>query len=236
MMSRIDEYLAERDEDRKIRLPNYYYVTDLTKPCLRQAYYNIIEDRRFPIETLRIFEAGNILEDYWVKILDKDPNIRVLGTQFPAYYIRDELIIHGRVDVLTQTNRNIIVAHEVKTASSCHWMKNPKPEHLKQIQFYLSCLDIENGVIDYLDKSALLRGENVIDISFPVKRDKTVAEEMIQHALTLKSHVDAKEIPEGNPEAWGGRICGYCLYKDLCDSLPRIKNVPQVTENDTKDT
>ena len=234
-MSRIDEYLKHKDDDRKIRLPNYYYVTDLTKPCIRQAYYDIVEDRTFPIETLRIFEAGNILEDYWVTILEKTQGISVLNIQTPAYYIDDDIIIHGRVDALTQHDDNRIVAHEIKTASSCHWMKKPKPEHVQQLQFYLYCLNIEDGVIDYLDKGAFLKGKTIIDLSFPVKKDKEVAEQMIKHALTLKNYVDNKTTPMGNSEAWNGRICDYCLYNDLCDTLPRTNICEHCgNEKDTK--
>ena len=221
-MSRIDEFLKWKNETRKVRPPNYYYVTDLTKPCQRQAYYSIVEDRPFPVETLRIFEAGNIMEDYWAKVLEKDPDIRILGTQVPAYYIDEEInniVIHGRIDILAQHDDGPIIAHEVKTASSCHWMREPKPEHYEQIQFYLSCLNIENGVLDYLDKNALLRGKTNIDISFPVKQDESVAHNMINRAIKLKAAVDQKLPPPGNPEAWNGKICDYCLFKDICSEF-----------------
>ena len=185
---------------------------------MRQAYYDVTEDKPFPVETLRIFEAGNILEDYWVEILRKNPDIYVLGTQVPAYHVVGDLIIHGRVDVLTQHNKNRIVAHEVKTASSCHWMKEPKPEHNEQLQFYLYCLELEHGVIDYLDKGALLRGGTEVDLSFPIELDRKIGKELISRALNLKSCVDKKTLPVSNSDAWGGKVCGYCLYKDLCDS------------------
>lgn len=221
-MSRIDEFLSWKNETRKVRPPNHYYVTDLTKPCQLQAYYSIVEDRPFPVETLRIFEAGNVLEDYWVKVLENDPCIRILGKQVPAYYIDEEinnLVIHGRIDILAQHDDGPIIAHEVKTASSCHWMNEAKPEHYEQLQFYLSCLNIENGVIDYLDKSSMLQGRNIIDKSFPIKQNESVAHNMIHRALKLKAAVDQKLPPKGNPEAWNGKVCNYCLYKDICSEF-----------------
>ena len=73
-MSIIDEYLKWKEQDRRIQPPNILYVTQLTKPCLQQAWLGIHHDREHAIETLRIFDAGNVLEDHWVDILRSSPH------------------------------------------------------------------------------------------------------------------------------------------------------------------
>jgi len=220
-MSIIDEYLLRREETRRVRSPNMLYATDLTHPCLRQITFNIEYDYPHPINTLRIFAAGRVLEDHWVDILNEHKSIHIVATQLPAYYYfnigRTPWEIHGRVDILCQHDRDGLVIHEVKTAKTTHWMKDPKPEHIQQLQFYMGTLGVEKGEIDYLDKTSFLQGDTEIDKSFTVNRDRKIFNETITRAKSIATLLGSPSgLPEPNPKAWGGRICDYCLYEDLC--------------------
>ena len=215
-MSLVDAYLRSRQHIKKIRPRGTLYVTDLVKPCLLQAYYSITQPREYPVEKLRIFEAGNVLEDFWAQILSDNLGVRVLGTQVPAYYVTDDLEIHGRVDVLAQHDNEAIVAHEVKSAKSAHWMETPRDGHVEQLQFYLNVLDINQGQVDYLDKEAFVQGENPIDKSFQITRNPTIFYTLISRAGTLSLSLKNGVPPLGNREAWNGRVCEYCQYSDLC--------------------
>ena len=64
--SLIDEYLAEKEANGKIRENNVLFVTDLTKECLRNAYYDITIDTPATPKQLRIFASGNMIEEFWV--------------------------------------------------------------------------------------------------------------------------------------------------------------------------
>jgi len=220
-MSIIDEHLKQREADRRVQPPRILYVTQLTHPCPQQIWLNIHHDREHKIETLRIFDAGRVLEDHWIDILRKRDDTAVLATQLPAYHYFDlegeEWEIHGRIDALCQHDRDGLVVHEVKTAKTTHWMKNPKPEHLAQLQFYMNTLGVEQGQIDYLDKTAWLTGNNVIDKCFPVKANPNEYYRIFQVAGQISTAIKKAKVPEANPKAWGGRICDYCLYEDLCE-------------------
>jgi CRISPR/Cas system-associated exonuclease Cas4 (RecB family) len=219
-MSLVDAYLRSRQQVRKIRPRGTLYVTDLVKPCLLQAYYSITQPREYSVEKLRIFEAGNVLEDFWAQILSDNLGVRVFGTQVPAYFIADDLEIHGRVDVLAQHSNASIVAHEVKSAKSAHWMETPRDGHVEQLQFYLNVLDINQGQVDYLDKESFVLGENPIDKSFQIIRDPSIFYLLISRAGTLSQALKTGILPEANREAWNGRICDYCQYQDLCKPPP----------------
>jgi len=237
-MSLIDEYLLEKEENRRVRLPQTLYVTDLTRPCLKETFLDITHDRPHPVETLRIFNAGRVLEDYWVDLLDQRKDIAVLATQLRARYafkITDtalkpryepaEYDIHGRVDILCQHDKDGVVVHEVKTAKTTYWMKEPKPEHVDQLQFYLNVLGVRHGQIDYLDKTVFLQGRDPrrpdepvqIDKSFPVKTEQRPFYDIVMRAHLIAVCLETGEPPEANPDAWGGRVCDYCLYRDLCE-------------------
>lgn len=219
-MSLVDEYLAHREEDRKLRAPNTLFVTDLTKPCQLNAYLDIVEDRPAPPETLRIFEAGRLVEDWWVGILNQSKNIKVLGTQLTARYDGGDYTIHGRVDALCQHDNSRLVVHEVKSAKTAHWMKEPKPEHVEQLQFYLNALGVEWGVVDYCDKTVLLHGFDprrpdepaTVDKSFTVQSDPNTYAELIKRARFLWECWAGRNMPDASR----GWQCDYCLYHDIC--------------------
>jgi len=220
-MSIIDEHLKQRETDRRVQPPRILYVTQLTHPCPQQIWLNIHHDREHPIETLRIFDAGRVLEDHWVNILRKRDDITVLNTQLPAYHYFDiegeEWEIHGRIDILCQHDNESLVLHEVKTAKTTHWMKTPREGHVAQLQFYLNALGIENGQIDYLDKTAWLTGNNKIDKSFHIKADKNDYYRILQTAGQISTAITKATVPEANPDAWNKRVCQYCNYQDLCE-------------------
>jgi len=228
-VSLIDVYLRKKQSSPKPRSDGVLYVSDITKACLLQSYFSVTHPRNFPIETLRIFEAGNVLEDYWDKILEGEFSITVLATQLPAYYFEKGLEIHGRVDVLAQHNNMKLVVHEVKSARSAHWMSGPRDAHLEQIQFYMGALEVDNGQVDYLDKEAFTQGENPIDLSFPVKRSPYVYYYLLQRARDLMKALNDGDPPVPNPHAWGGRVCDYCQYVDLCP-----EKQPNSVARDTK--
>jgi len=222
-MSIIDEYLRLREENRRIRAPNTLYTTDLTHPCPRQIWLNIMHDDPFPPETLRIFDAGRVLEDHWVGVLEKKKDIAVIATQLPARHFfkvdGEEWSIHGRVDILCQHDYDGLIVHEVKTTKNLYYIKRqgPRQEHIDQIQFYINALGVKHGQIDYLDKEAWLTGEREVDKSFPIEANDTIYSYLTLAAEQIAKDIKYANLPDPNPDAWGGRICDFCRYRKLCE-------------------
>lgn len=214
-MSIIDEYLVSRPS--KDRANGIIYVTDLVKPCLRQAYLDIKSPKQFDASTLRIFEAGRMIEDWWLGVLRVTPGYSVLGQQLVARWpLKNGGSIHGRIDALVQVNDGALVVHEVKSAKSLAYMNGAaKPEHVAQLQFYLNVLNVEWGQIDYLDKSVLLQGGGDaarVDQSFSVQRDPAAFAALVGRATLLLIALRADELPMWT-QGWQ---CDYCLHKGGC--------------------
>jgi len=214
----VDKYLKARPN--KKRPKGMLYVTDLTKSCQRNAYYSIVTPgTEYPKNTLRIFESGNMVEAWWTEVLDKDPTIDIIGTQVKCYYIDREadIEIHGRLDILCQHNNTKLVAHEVKSIKTTHYLKGkPKDSHYQQLQFYLNSLGLDFGWVDYLAKDIMLGGGKVddnVDTCFLVERDFNVFSEMIQRAKRLNGYLGPHDAP-----AEKGWLCDYCQFKELCEN------------------
>lgn len=200
--SLVDEYLAEKEVDGKIREPNTLYTTELTKECLRNSYRNIIIDTPPDAKSLRVFSSGDTIEDFYVnKVLRNTKDIKVIGTQLPARYIDpvENFKLHGRIDVLCQHDDNKIVIHEVKSIKNFYYLNDAKPDHKLQLQFYLGCSGIEYGSIDYLSKENMLQGLDIVDRSFIVKRDPDAYENMINRGRILYRAWMDKSPPEPCP-------------------------------------
>lgn len=210
----VDEYLTSRPN--KDRGNGTIYVTDLVKPCLRQAYLDIKAPKQHDASSLRIFEAGRMIEDWWVGILKDAPGISLMGQQLAARWMLEGGSVHGRVDALCQHNDGAIVVHEVKSAKSLAYMKGEaKPEHVAQLQFYLNVLNVEWGQVDYLDKSVLLQGGGDaarVDMSFRIQRDPKIFAELVARANLLLAALRGGELPMWT-QGWQ---CDYCLHKEGC--------------------
>jgi CRISPR/Cas system-associated exonuclease Cas4 (RecB family) len=210
-LSIVDQYLVS--QPGKSRLPGVYYVTDLTKPCLRQAYLDVVSPGKFDVGTLRIFEAGRLIEGWWVDVLSKSPGFMVLGTQLMARWRGDWGAIHGRVDALVQHDGGALFVHEVKSIKSLAYMNGAaKPEHIQQIQFYLGCLNLEFGSVDYISKENLLQGLGVVEQCYQLRRDPAAFVYMVKRGEELAGYVDRVEVPEMSK----GWQCDYCLHRGNC--------------------
>lgn len=221
-MSIIDDYIEKKQANRKVREPNILYVTDITKPCMRNSYYSITLDKPTKPETLRIFQIGTLLEDYYLTALQASENINVLGTQIAARHRdQDGFEIHGRCDAIAQHGDATLVIHEVKSAKSSSWRDEAQPEHVDQLQFYLNILGIDTGLIDYVDKTIMLQGndprhpneKNPPDRSFPITRDQEAYKTLLEKARKLHAYLKKREPPPPT-ECW--QCNGYCDYAEEC--------------------
>ena len=222
-MSIIDEYLLKREENRKIRPPNMYYVTDGTKECIRDAYYGIFLDLPPEVEKLRVFNAGNVLEPWWIQVLSANPRYRVIDTQVRAYHFMpvdgDSVEIHGRLDALVQHDNQTLVGHEIKSQKNLYFIKSrgARKAHIQQCGFYCTQLGLICGQIDYLDKEAFTQGIHPIDYQYPISQDtmKEGYNKIVQEIRILHGYWRGGVLPPKNV-CW--KCNGYCDHRVLCDA------------------
>ncbi len=207
--SLVDDYLSNLP--RKERPEGILYVTDLTKPCQRSAYLDIVFPKEYPVESQRVFESGRLIEDWWIHVLERTSGIQVLGQQLPARYVDGGLEIHGRVDAVCQHDNRTLVVHEVKSAKSTAYISEPKEEHLLQLQFYLGCMGLDWGQVDYLDKRVMLQGDGVsVEKCFTVQRDPGLFAAVVQRGRVLAEAIRCGVAPV----ECRGWLCDYCLHRD----------------------
>jgi len=205
-MSYIQKAISRKEQKEKTN--DICYVTELTK-CLLKAYLDRKNPQEYDDPTLRRFAAGDLIEEAFLQTLYKDPDIYVIDTQYPAYYINETYEIHGRIDILTQHQKQKIVAHEVKSAKDYPWKEEPYENHQKQLQFYLGATGITNGEINYISKKALVTGEKELDQTHIVIMDITIYEEMIQRGKILTDALKTATPPQPEP-SW---LCDYCQHE-----------------------
>jgi len=142
----------------------------------------------------------------------------VLAIQVTVYHYFDDWEIHGRADILIQYKHGQLVVHEVKSTKSLYYIRkegSPRQEHLDQLNFYVIQLGLNQGQIDYLDKTALLKGNGIVDSSFIVEVDPTRFKAVVGRALDLVKALTDEDPSQPKP-CWQ---CDYCLHEEECPEV-----------------
>lgn len=198
----MDEYVLSdqaliKARDRKSaarppREPNTFYVYDLAaNECMLETVLKIFlgrddeegEASDDDLESLRIFNAGNSLQDWWEDQL-KELGYYIMSREFRARWYPEDRPwkVHGRGDLLAQDpDHGIIRVREVKTIKGTKYVANePKVEHAYQDQYYLNILGIENGTVDYIDKLNFATGDNPVVLIHDIQRDSSVMDYLLK--------------------------------------------------------
>ena len=211
----VDEDLILREKSSKQREPHIFWVTEIAGPCLRAVYFDRKIDKPPPLDLLRIFNSGRVLESWWMDLVNKRNDVFILGKYVPCLHINSFYRIHGRADVFVQREYGKIEVHEIKTIKSIgSWLDKPKPEHVNQLQFYLNILGVEAGSIDYINKFAFLYGNDIIDHRFSIQRDDRVYKVLLSRTHELFGALMA-DIPPPKEKCW--KCEGYCSYQQECE-------------------
>jgi hypothetical protein len=180
---------------------------------VRCAYLDIVAPRPLPVVRRKLFQSGRLVERHWINALRELPDARVLSTQLPAYHQAEGFRIHGRIDALVQHGGGPVVVHEVKSVGSLRYVVEPVPGHLEQLQFYLNVLGVENGRLDYVERSILSTGTGEkVDVCFTVRRDAGTFTGLLERAGTFHRSLVREETPS-RETCW---LCRHYFHKDAC--------------------
>jgi CRISPR/Cas system-associated exonuclease Cas4 (RecB family) len=192
-----------------------YYPSEIGR-CLRNLYYSY----KYPVEVkpklLKIFELGNIMHDFIVRVLksEKIPEVELLDYEIPIKLEVDDFVISGRIDdliLLKTDNRKILV--EVKSCKDVKAVQKPQNSHLIQLQFYMHVTGIHEGLLLYIDKTTLETK------TFKVEYDEHWSKLIIERFRMLHKALKNDELPRAEakliPEiSW---MCNFCEYKEKCE-------------------
>ncbi len=208
----IERFLEREFRPKKI---GRYYPSEIGL-CLRKVYYSYRYPKEAGKDALRVWELGNILHDFVVRVLksEKNPEVELLKHEMPLKFDVDDFTIVGRVDdllLVKESGRSFLV--EVKSCRDVSSLKGPKDHHTIQLQFYMHATGVRNGILVYIDKNDLSTK------SFRVDFDENLAKEIIERFRILHESLkngkvpvaEAKQIPEMN---W---MCRFCEYAERCE-------------------
>lgn len=207
----IDKHLKREFRPKKV---GRYYPSEIAN-CLRKVWYSYREPKETPAETVRIFQAGNIMHDFVVDVLksEKTPEVELLWSEYPFKMDMDDYLVSGRVDnlILLRMSGKVILV-EVKSTRSLKYLEKPQPHHLMQLQLYMHATGVHNGVLLYIERNSL--STRVFDVDFKHE----VADEAIKRFSSLHLHLKEDKIPDPEARMKESRNweCSYCDYRTEC--------------------
>lgn len=207
----IDNHLKKEHRPKGI---GSYYPSEIGM-CLRKTWYSYKYPTDVKPDLLKIFEVGNIMHDFVVRVLksEKNPHVQLLKSEFPFKESIEDFIVSGRIDnliLVKSDNKEFLV--EVKSTGSIDFVAEASPHNIVQLQLYMHFLGIHNGILLYIDK------RNLQSKVFPVKYDENAANEIIKRFKALHTLLTKDALPD--PEARANKnmlwMCRYCEYRDKC--------------------
>jgi len=192
-----------------------YYPSEIGG-CLRKVWYSYKYPQEVEPDLLKIFEVGNIMHDFVVRVLknEKNGNIALLESEMPFELKMKDFIVSGRIDDLilikTDSKKALI---EVKSVGDINRLNEPKSNHQMQLQLYMMALKIYDGVLLYVDK------RNLKSKVFTIPYDEGEAVRALERFHILHDSLKKGDvpIPEAKMENSIGWMCNYCEYRDRCD-------------------
>lgn len=198
--------LERQDKERA----GYFYVTDAAA-CKRKVFYDFkkgIPKTDVDTSVLRKFVQGNSIHEKLVTILEKTGVVTAKEIDIPV----NDYKIHGRIDALLEINGEKIIL-EIKSIANYGFisLKEPKREHVYQLQLYLFFFNIKKGFLLYESK------DNQNLIQFEMKLNINTVKRALKSILKIEEYIKNNEVPPRDflKNSWQ---CKSCPYRDHCYS------------------
>lgn len=210
----IDGYVYR---EQRPKTAGKYYPSEVGM-CIRKLWYSYRFPQKVKPDVLKIFEMGNILHDFIVRVLKSDRNkeVELLKSEMPFKLDMKDFQISGRVDdllLVKMSGKAVLV--EVKSSGMLKAVKSPQKHHIMQLQLYMHSIGIHNGLLLYLEKNTLQAKVFTIDF------DEKIVKEAMDRFRELHESLVSGEVPRAEAKINKsdiGWMCRYCEYKDKCDS------------------
>tara|TARA_Y100000310_G_scaffold186269_1_gene186395 strand:- start:49889 stop:50566 length:678 start_codon:yes stop_codon:yes gene_type:complete len=213
-----------RREPRQKEIGRYY--PSECGSCLRKVWYSYKHPKELDIETIKVFQMGNLVHDFVSDVMksEKNPQVDLIGAEIPFKLEIDGMIISGRVDniiTLNIDNRKYLV--EVKSTKSMEYLSKPDDSYVLQLQLYMYHKGIHHGIILYIEKNTLKT--KIFEIDYNLN----VAEEAINRFRALHQHLSNDKLiqPEARIDRTMNWMCKFCHYRDQCyKDTPSNDDIP----------
>ncbi|MCX6815240.1 MAG: PD-(D/E)XK nuclease family protein [Candidatus Aenigmarchaeota archaeon] len=207
----IDNHLKRENRPKGI---GRYYPSEIGT-CLRKIWYSYKFPQDIQPELLKVFEVGNIMHDFVVKVLksEKNPEVELLKSEFPFQHQLNDFIISGRIDnliLVKMANKSVLV--EVKSTGNVDMVTKPAPHNAMQLQLYMHLLDIHDGILLYVDK------RNLKSKVYTVPYNEEEAKKILERFQALHDHLKEDKLPDPESRADQEKLwmCRLCEYREKC--------------------
>jgi len=201
--------------EHKPKTVGRYYPSEVGM-CIRKLYYSYKFPKQIKPDLLKIFEVGDILHDFVVRVLrsEKNKDIELLSWEMPFKLDVENFQISGRVDdllVIKVSGKTVLV--EVKSCSFLNYVRKPQKHHVLQLQLYMYATGVHNGILLYVEKNTLQTKVFTIDF------DELIVKEALDRFKELHECLIANSIPVAEAKTNGDIkwVCKGCEYKEKCD-------------------
>lgn len=202
----INKYYSDLKKDRE---QHHFYITDAGK-CQRAVFFKF---KNAPAEEmdpriLLMFDHGDHIHQLIMKPLFGVKDIRVVAAEVN---IPPQELITGRADAILSDGKELYVL-DIKSINGqiFNSLKEPKPDHINQIQLYLHFFKQKNGILLYVNKDTQELKE------FPVFYNPHIANTLLNELKNLKDKIEKNIVPKrivGWPDDWQ---CQYCQFFEIC--------------------
>ena len=221
LLDRIDQAIVKRAESKEHR--SYLGASSLGEPCDRKLWYSFHQPKRILDPRInRIFDLGNLIEDYLVKLLE-DAEYKVFvkdedGNQFRF----DDGPIAGSTDGVILVN-DVPMLLEFKSYNTKRFttlkkegVKSSDPKYYGQVNVYMKYLELDSCLFIAMDKNDSSLHFEVIDYDpieahYLVNRGKEiVAENNVLNVARKYGHVSSFQ-------------CKLCDYRNQCWKIDKLE-------------
>jgi len=208
----IDAHLKRENRPKGV---GRYYPSEVGS-CLRKVWYSYMFPSEVEPDLVKIFEIGNIVHDFIVKVLksEKSPDVKLLKSEFPFKVNVDDFVISGRVDnlILVQSSGEVFLV-EVKSTKDLKYVKEAAPHNIVQLQLYMHFTGVHKGLLLYVDKG------NLKTRSFEIPYSEAEVNKILDRFRALHKSLKDDKLPEAEARSheeinW---MCKYCEYRDRCE-------------------
>jgi len=191
-----------------------YYPSEIGN-CMRKVWYTYKYPQQLKPDLMKVFEMGDILHDFVVRVLksEKNKEVELLKWEVPVKIDFEDFQVSGRVDdllLIKHSGKSVLV--EVKSCSFLSYVKSPQKHHVMQLQLYMHGTGIHNGILLYIEKNTLKT--KVFTIEF----DEHVINELLERFRELHKNLITNQIPIAEAKQNGDIkwMCEKCEYREKC--------------------
>ena len=228
--------LEDNEESNEKRDKLHLHPSEICKKdwCPRSSYYRIIglpeKDESFSLQRLNVFAEGHAIHQKWQKWI-QDAGIAE-AVEVPVVDKEHRIMGHADAVIVDKKGRAVLeiksvgvgtirfedyglfapyAKNEITIDALWSSVKHPFDSHVRQLQLYMHCLGIHDGIIIYEWKPT----QDVKEFSVPYQPELVAP--ILASCMTVQLSLE-EELPPDRP-SWLSpthRVCKSCSFKGEC--------------------